>query len=333
MTQPTNDEQLRSLIHDAVADVEPGSGLDAIVARTARRRTHDSPTRWLPLTVAAATAVALVIGGTVWVARETSRTDQAAGPSNPDHRSVDGGPTDRDLNVPVLYVGATAAGPRLFAEHHEVRQTIDTPLQAAVAEALSGQPDDSDYRNYLRTLGVTARATEDDDAIRLDLSDALPRPAGMGEETAQMVMQSLVWTADQAASTTKPVRFVVDGQPTAQVLGLDTTAPVTQAGGDSVMSAVSIDFPVQDADLPSVFEVRGHAATFEANVVWELKQGGRVVRHGFTTATQCCTLSPYSFTVSAPQGPGRYTLVVHDTDESGGEGVGTSEDTKDVTVH
>jgi hypothetical protein len=54
------------------------------------------------------------------------------------------------------------------------------------------------------------------------------------------------------------------------------------------------------------------------------------VRNGFTTAQECCTLSPYSFDVTAP--PGDYTLVVHDTDESGGEGIGISQDTKDITV-
>ena len=279
--------------------------------------------------MAAATAVALVIGGTVWIARQTSQTSQATGPSGPRH-SVDAGPVERDLNVPVLYVGATAAGPRLFTEYHEVHQTIDTPLQAAVNEAFTGQPEDPDYRNYLRTLGVTARATEDDDAIRLVLSGPLDRPAGMSQETAQMVLQSLVWTADQAASSTKPVRFLVGAKAAAQVLGFDTSAPVAPAGADSVMATVSIDYPVQDAELPTVFEVRGRAATFEANVVWELKQGGHVVKHGFTTATECCTLSPYSFTVSVD--PGRYTLVVHDTNESNGEGVGTSEDTKDIDV-
>ena len=45
---------------------------------------------------------------------------------------------------------------------------------------------------------------------------------------------------------------------------------------------------------------------------------------------ECCTLSPYSFAVTVP--PGDYTLVVHDTDESDGEGIGTSEDTKKITV-
>ncbi len=152
----------------------------------------------------------------------------------------------------------------------------------------------------------------------------------MSAETAQMVLQSLVWTADQATSSAKPVRFIEGARDADQVLGLDTTTPVAQAGADSVMSTVSVDYPLQGAEISTVFVVRGRAATFEGNVVWELKQGSQVVKRGFTTATQCCTLSPYSFTVSVD--PGRYTLVVHDTDESDGEGVGTSEDTKDITV-
>ncbi len=65
-------------------------------------------------------------------------------------------------------------------------------------------------------------------------------------------------------------------------------------------------------------------------MVWELKRGAPTVRNGFTTAEECCTLAPYSFNVTAP--PGDYTLVVHDTDESDGEGIGTSQDTKDITV-
>jgi hypothetical protein len=82
--------------------------------------------------------------------------------------------------------------------------------------------------------------------------------------------------------------------------------------------------------VPTRFEVSGQAATFEANVVWELMAGDKVVRQGFTTAQECCTLSPYTFTVTAPAG--EYTLVVHDTDESDGEGVGTSQDTKRIIV-
>jgi hypothetical protein len=83
--------------------------------------------------------------------------------------------------------------------------------------------------------------------------------------------------------------------------------------------------------VPSTFKVTGLAATFEANVSWELEQDGRSVKHGVTTARVCCTLSPYSFTVrDVPAG--RYTLVVHDTDESGAGGPYPWQDTKQLTV-
>ena len=77
--------------------------------------------------------------------------------------------------------------------------------------------------------------------------------------------------------------------------------------------------------------VEGRASTFEANVVWELRVGGdAVVQHGFTTAAECCTLSPYRFTIKDVQ-PGTYTLVVHDTDESGGRRPVNS-DSKEIVV-
>jgi len=146
-----------------------------------------------------------------------------------------------------------------------------------------------------------------------------------------MVVQGLVWTADTAASAGQaPVTFEVHGDPTDDVLGVDTRQPVAPGSADSELSPISIDTPTEGARLYGTFEVSGMAAAFEANVVWELEEGGRVVQHGYTTAAQCCTLSPYRFTISAP--PGDYTVVVHDTDESGGEGVGTNQDTKSITV-
>jgi hypothetical protein len=97
-----------------------------------------------------------------------------------------------------------------------------------------------------------------------------------------------------------------------------------------VLASVSIGSPTDGATVHSPFTVEGRAAAFEANVQWELKQGDTVVRKGFTTAEECCTLAPYSFAVDAP--PGTYTLVVHDEDASGGEGLPPAEDTKDVVV-
>jgi hypothetical protein len=327
-TPPDDDSDLRRLLNDAVADVHPTGGTEQV--RAAARR--PSVGRWLPLTAAAAVATVLVIGGGAWLAQRSPDPQQAAGPSAPSVQDTTTTAPEpgHDLAVPVYYVGTTASGPRLFSETHQLTGVTGTDLQAAVDEALSGSPTDPDYANPFESLGLSAQAAVADGAVTIDFSAAPERPAGMSDEEAQMAVQSLVWTADAAAKATGPVQLTVAGSPADRVLGVPSSAPVDRAGADSVLSTVSITAPAQDATVPTTFEVTGQASTFEANVVWELKQGNTVVRHGFTTASQCCTLSPYTFTVTAT--PGDYTLVVHDTDESDGEGVGTSRDTKDVRV-
>jgi len=325
-----------------VSDVYPEGDTSEIRARAGRA----SAGRWVPLTLAAAVATVVVIVGAAWLAQRQPDDTPAAGPGNPaqerEPTAQQQEPTEQEptgqaspvpgraLQVPVYYVGRTAAGPRLFAETHEVTDATGSELQVAVQEAFDGPPFDPDYESSFRGLGVSATAAANGDAVTLDLSEPLPRPPGMNEEQAQMAVQSLVWTVDAAAPGHGAVTFTVDGAPAAQVLGIDTSAPVERAGGDSVLSTVSIATPSERAVVPTRFEVTGQAATFEANVVWELKQGDEVVREGFTTARECCTLSPYSFFVTAP--PGDYELVVRDTDESDGEGIGTSEDTKNITV-
>ena len=56
-TPPSNDSDLRSLFDDAVSDVHPEGGTSQIRARAER----PSASRWVPLTVAAAVATAVVI--------------------------------------------------------------------------------------------------------------------------------------------------------------------------------------------------------------------------------------------------------------------------------
>jgi len=290
----------------------------------------------MPLTVAAAVATLAVIGGAAWLAQRQPVGHSAAGSgsvSDPNAPTgVPDSPTPTHLIDAQVYVlGSTAAGPRLFVEQRQIRAASDSSdLQTVVDETLTARPGDPDYQNPLRELGLTARATLEGGVVTIDLSSAPARPAGMDGEAARLALQSLVWSADKAVSATGPVRFTVADAPADTVLGVSTSAPVERAGADSVMSTVSISSPLEGSKVSNQFEVTGQAATFEANVVWELKQGEKVVRNGYTTATECCTLSPYRFTVTAT--PGEYTLVVHDTDESDGEGVGTSEDTKRITV-
>ncbi len=235
------------------------------------------------------------------------------------------------MDATVYYVGDTAAGPRLFPEARRVADATDSDLQVAVDEALTGTPKDPDYQNVVHV----PRPHRDRDrglGRRHDrpLRRRTPARRAWTRKTAEAAVQSLVRTADAAAKSTQPVTFTVQGAPAASVLGVPTDSPVPPAGDDSVLATVLIESPAQGATVPTQFTVTGRAATFEANVVWELKRGDATVRNGFTTAQECCTLAPYSFTVTAP--PGDYTLVVHDTDESDGEGIGTSQDTKDITV-
>jgi hypothetical protein len=326
-TPPNGDSELSRLLDDAVADVHPQGGTGQIRGRA--RRTA-SAGRWVPLTLAAAVATVLVIVGAAWLAERDPSGTPAAEPGAPSRAASPEPDPGRTLEVPVYYVGDTAIGPRLFAERHTLEGVTGTDLEVAVQEALGGPPQDPDYTAWTPVDGLAARATTNGTTITIDLSEPLQRSPGMNDEAANVALQSLVWTADAVTGTEQPVQFTVDGAPVDQVLGIDTTAPISRASADSVLSTVSITSPAEGDTVSTRFDVTGQAATFEANVVWELKQGDTVVRNGFTTAQECCTLSPYTFTATAA--PGDYTLTVHDTDESDGEGVGTSEDTKRITV-
>ena len=337
MTPPTrtpanDDSDLRRLMGDAVSDIRPGGGVEQIRARAQR----PAAGRWVPLVLAAAVATVVVIGGVGWLGQRQSQApaqSPAAGPgtseSSMEQEEPPAAQATRTVEVPVYYVGDTAAGPRLFAETHLVDGVSGSDLDAAV-QALASPPTDPDYSMWASAGGLAASASSDGNTITIDLSAEVPRPAGMDAETARVSLQSLVWTVGAAADSAAPVRFTVAGRPADRVLGVDTSAPLERAGAESVLAAVSVSSPTEGATVPSGFEVRGQAATFEATVVWELKQGDTVVDDGFATARECCRLAPYTFTVTAS--PGDYTLVVRDTDESDGEGIGTSEDTKQISV-
>lgn len=107
-----------------------------------------------------------------------------------------------------------------------------------------------------------------------------------------------------------------------------TDEPDDQDGATD--DTVVVSSPADGATVTSPFTVTGTAVTFEGTVTWKLRPvgGGRVV-DGFATAAECCTSSPYSFTVTAPTG--HYTLVVSDQDVSDGEGT-TTEVSQEVTV-
>lgn len=339
---PTNDrdDDLRRALHDAVSDVQPRDALDQIRSRTDKVVTMNNSAnrRWFLPTIAVAAVMAAVIGGAFWMTRDDDPSGgPAATPSQTPSASTPTQTAEPDLvarAVPVYFVGDTAHGPKLYREFQQ-EQICEGPeclLDASTTRALTGQPLDSDYRMpWPAGTGLNA-ASYNGDVLTLDLSgDLHDRPAGMSQELAEAAVEQLIYSAQAGLGEGRvPVQLLLDGDHTDTVLGVPASEPLAAGAEDDVLAPVWINTPAEGAEVASGFEVSGVAMSFEATVVWQLKQGETVVEEGFTTAEECCTRAPYSFTVDAA--PGDYTLVVQDDDPSGGEGPGVSPDTKEITV-
>lgn len=339
---PRDEQRLRELLNDAVSDVEPRSGLDAIQSRTKVSTMSTRP--WFLAAGAAVAATAATIAAFA-VLGDTQTTSSnpdpvASGTPSPntasESPSKDPSPIVEDVTVPVYYLGETGQGPRLYREFHTVPGG-DEPT-AAVDQAISRTPDDPDYFTPWPDSASVGRVDSDGEIITIDLqadggaAGLRNRPRGMDESVAAMAIEQVIYTAQAALQEGRPaVQFLINGERTDMVLGVPTSEPLAQGDETSTLALVWIIDPAEGATVSSGFEVSGIGAFFEANVVWELRQGNKVVKDGFTTAEECCRMAPYSFTVDAP--PGDYTLVVTDSDASGGaEGFPPFQDTKNLTI-
>jgi hypothetical protein len=287
--------------------------------------------------------MAAVVGGAFWLVNDDDATTNGSlgtpTPSSPVSPSTShsAAPGYESRAVPVYYVGDTPHGKKLFREFHQEQVDPDQAnalALAAASAALSGQPSDRDYTNPWPADTTDSWGFDYDPSADL-MTISLPvsvhgRPAGMSTSDAELAVQQLIYSAQAGLGKGRvPVQLLIDGKHTDTVLGVPASEPLAAGNPDDVLAPVQIDSPADGDTVSGTFTVTGRAAVFEANVVWELKQGSTVVKHGFTMATECCVLSPYSFQVTAP--PGTYTLVTHDSDESG-QGRPVNEDTKEITV-
>ncbi|MEO5664000.1 MAG: Gmad2 immunoglobulin-like domain-containing protein, partial [Nocardioides sp.] len=103
-----------------------------------------------------------------------------------------------------------------------------------------------------------------------------------------------------------------------------------------VLGLVNITAPEQDATVSGgTLEASGVGSSFEANMLWEIRQGDQVVLDGFATAEGWMDkLYPWEASIDvAGLEPGDYTFVARTDDPSGGaEGSGPHEDTKDFSI-
>ncbi|MCX6395639.1 MAG: GerMN domain-containing protein [Propionibacteriales bacterium] len=340
-----NDDDLRQLFADATSEIRPHGTLDDIRTRT--KKVDPMARRWFLPSLAAAAATALVIGGAFWMTRgtdDTSSTNIATSPSDTPTKDLNALP-EVALDVPVYFVGDIARGQRLFLDTVRVT-TCDAPdcrLLAAVSAAVNGGSTDPDYTSPWPKdrAGASMVVNSDGDQILIDFEagpngeDLLTRkPSAMSVAAAELAIQQLVYTAQAAHGEKLPVRFQFDHADTPTLLGVATAEPLAAGSADDLLAPVQITNVVDGATVPAgKLTVKGMAAAFEANVSWEILVGGdAVIDSGFATAAECCTLSPYEFTTNIPlEGPGTYTLVVHDNDESG-EGRPVNRDSKEIVV-
>jgi hypothetical protein len=285
---------------------------------------------WLAMP-AAALAVAAIVAAIVLLTH--------ASPPQPDQGDLDPtaiptnsrttGPVEaRDVTVPVYFVSDTTAGARLFREVRAYQGVIGwTKLRVAVTSALLGDTTDPDYRSAF-PKGTTAHVSQIGETVIVDISANLDLTS-VNVYEGDAGVQAVVHTVDAVLHNADPVQFRVNGSNVNRLLGVDTSQPVRRETADLVLAPVWLLAPDNQSDVRSPFRVTGMAATFEAKVLWELKDGTRVVRRGSGTTKKCCTQSPFSFAVTAP--PGNYTLVVHDTSKSS-TGDLLNFDSREITV-
>ncbi len=347
------DQWLRDTLADTVSDVEPTTGLDEI------RRAADSrsPRRGTLLAggaglLVAATVGAIALAGGLWdtepeatpaaptpsatgspePTEPTPPTESAEEPPapEPDGSEVASGP------VPVYYVGDTGNGDVLFREFRATTVTGDV-LDLAVSMAVSADPLDPDYsRPWPEGMDASATYDEGAELIEIDLTSGghqlRSRPDGYSASLPRVQVQQLVYTAQAAAQRRAPVQFLIDGEATDQLLGEDTSQPIGEADPMQVLAPVWIIDPAEGRRTDGRLHVTGRGAFFEATAVWEVidRDTGRIERRGSAMAQECCTLSPFEFTL--PRLPeGDYTLRVYDEDVSG-EQLPVNEDTKSFSI-
>lgn len=347
-------EDLNRLLSDAVGDIEPRSGIEAIRSRTSPMK--DSPmavTRtWFLGAFGAAAATAAVITGVVVLGnddpsagRDPGFADTTSASPEPSDDATSEAPTDDPTAVPgsavpVYWVSETARGLGLYREFTANADGED-PVFFAVTTAVEGSPLDPDYRSgWPADAEVIGAAYDGTAIIEINLNgDVHDRPTGMSEREAQIAIEQLVYTAQGAVGEGRlPVQLLIDGGHTDQVLGQPASEQLANGPVLETLSLVNIDSPAESAVIAGdTLKVSGVANSNEANVLVRLQryEGNHFAFQKSVTAGWLEEkLFPFSHTFDISDvEPGTYILTAMTDDPSGGaEGFGADVDSKVITI-
>ncbi|WP_310528792.1 Gmad2 immunoglobulin-like domain-containing protein [Nocardioides sp.] len=268
------------------------------------------------------------------VSSESEATDPATGSPSETPTETETADPANTVTVPVYFVGDTPSGPRLFREFRSV--PADNPLMEATALMVAGDVLDPDYRTLWPQVEISdVQATDGVLLVQIPSDGFTDAPDGMSPKAARLALQQLVYTLQGVQQERVPVQIKRGGSDF-RLFGLSTETQFTNAEALEVLGLVNITSPEQGATVSGgTLEASGVASSFEANVLWEIRQGDKVVLDGFATAEGWMDkLYPWetSIDVSGLE-PGDYTFVARTDDPSGGaEGSGPDEDSKDFTL-
>lgn len=259
--------------------------------------------------------------------------EPTSGPTGPTATAPTAGPTPEPTAAPsgagVYYLVDTRAGIRLARETADAGG--DDAVRLAIEQMIAG-PSDPDYVTTWNPSTAVLGVDTADGVLTVDLS-ADARTASIGSEGAARMVQQLVYTAtDAAGDASLPVMLTIEGDPAGELWGaLVWDEPVTREDPLDVRLLVQVDEPQEGATVASPVTVSGEAAVFEATLLWSvLDAAGTELQAGFTTTAEGQVFAPYELVVELA--PGEYTVVVSESDPSGGEGGAPMTDSKAVTV-
>ncbi len=317
--QDDRHDELRELLTDAVADVEPEYRLDTIRARTQRPHRRRG---WYAVGGAVLAAAAVVTA--VNLGQNTAGRPDTVPPAG----------TNVEHTAALYFVGETPTGPRLY---REFQQVSGGPLADLAAITQEKGPRDPDYTTLWPT-GLFTSITVTDEAIEIGLGEWTGPDYDLSAAAINAAIQQVVHTAQAATGEELPVLFTQDGTPTRDLfLGqLPDAGPIEREPQNDILALVNISDPAEGSIVAGdSFVARGRANSFEATVPWQLRSDQGVVKEGFTTAEGAIDrLYPWETTVDVSDlDPGRYTFVAMTSDPSGGaEGFGPFTDTRTIII-
>jgi sporulation and spore germination protein len=327
----TDDQQIRQLLSDAVADVEPSDRIGRIRASVRPDPTvvPMSHARSWGYALAGIAATAAVIGVVAYVSsvagdNSTDLGPAARGGSGPGHPTTaiatdtalpspsDGANGGRTRATTLYFLGDGPSGTVLYREPAQVPAGVQ-PLQAAI-EGLTSAPADPDYRTPWQ-VGWLASASATPGLVQVEVGSVpARRPASMSRRDATEAVQQVVYTVQAAVQRRDPVQFTRNGLPVTSVLGVSTTVPVEQLAAPKVLTRMSLLTPREGIHLDrGALAVSGFGGAFRGDVVVRLERRGTTYRSRSATATgtgDADRLFSWKVTLDTTSlAPGRYLLV------------------------